>query len=479
MTYKHGVTISEIPTSILPPRRVSASLPVVVGTAPVHMRSGGAIGPVNEPGLYYTYAEAVLDLGYSADWSKYTICEFVKSQFGLFAVAPVVFINVFDPAVHKTVVAEASQAFAGDDLQLPHEGILAGTLVVKNATGTTTYVLETDYSVDLVTGLVSRIATGSIIAGDTVLRGYTYGDPTLVDSDDIIGGVDAITGTLTGLELINEVFPRFRLVPGQIVAPGWSHDPAVAAVMDAKAGNINGVFRAICLVDLPESVDLYTEAPAYKDNNNLTDEQMAVCWPKIKLGDDVYWLSTQLAGLICQTDAAHDDVPYKSPSNERLQMTAAVAGGNEVWLGQDQAAYLNGNGVVTALNFVGGWKCWGNRTGAYPGVTDVKDAFLPIRRMFNWIGNTLTLTWWQKLDSPITRRLVETVVDSANIWLNGLAAREYILGGRVEFVEDENPATDLMDGIIRFHVYVTPPSPAREINFILEYDPAYIGTLFG
>lgn len=35
-----------------------------------------------------------------------------------------------------------------------------------------------------------------------------------------------------------------------------------------------------------------------------------------------------------------------------------------------------------------------------------------------------------------------------------------------------------MDGIARFHVYVTPPSPNREIDFILEYDASYLSTLF-
>ena len=153
--------------------------------------------------------------------------------------------------------------------------------------------------------------------------------------------------------------------------------------------------------------------------------------------------------------------------------------GKEVWLAPDQAAYLNGEGIVTALNFIGGWKAWGNRTSIYPSVTDPKDAFIPLRRMFNWIGNTLTLTFWQKVDFPVNRRLVETILDSANIWLNGLSARQFILGGRIEFREDENPTTDLMDGIIRFHVYVTPPTPAREIDFILEYDPEYLKTLFG
>lgn len=98
--------------------------------------------------------------------------------------------------------------------------------------------------------------------------------------------------------------------------------------------------------------------------------------------------------------------------------------------------------------------------------------------MFNWIGNTLILSAWQKVDAPIRKRLIDTIVDSFNWWLNGLQGREIILGGRVAFLEEENPVTDLMDGIVRFHVYVTPPSPARELDFITEYDPGYLDTLF-
>lgn len=79
---------------------------------------------------------------------------------------------------------------------------------------------------------------------------------------------------------------------------------------------------------------------------------------------------------------------------------------------------------------------------------------------------------------PVNKRLVESVVDSANVFLNGLTARGAILGGRVEFLESENPQTDLLDGIIRFHVYVTPPVPAREISFVQEYDSSYFSTLF-
>ena len=155
-----------------------------------------------------------------------------------------------------------------------------------------------------------------------------------------------------------------------------------------------------------------------------------------------------------------------------------MADGSEVWIAPDTGAYLNGQGVVTAINFIGGWKAWGNRTACYPGNTDAKDAFIPIKRMFSWIGNTLVQTFWSQVDAPLNRRLIDTIVDSANLWLNGLEARQYIIGGRVEFNPDENPAQDLLDGIARFHVYATPASPAREIDFILEYDPAYLENLF-
>ncbi|MDI3534825.1 MAG: uncharacterized protein PWQ82_1190 [Thermosediminibacterales bacterium] len=485
MAYKHGIYVSEVPTSVIPPVKTNAGLPVVFGTAPVNLVSEDGSGKTNEPILCYTYQEVVQELGYSDDWKNYTLCEFMKSHFGLFAVAPVVFVNVLDPATHKaSVTAESVPLDSNDQGVLANKGVLLSTVVVKSSDGATTYVRNTDYTIafdDNGNAVITRLSSGSISEGASLQVDYDYLDPSAITANDIIGGVDATTGALTGLELVNAVFPRFRMVPGMILAPGWSQDPAVAAVMVAKASNINGHFKCIALTDVPtDTVTKYSDVPSWKTDNNYTSERQAVCWPKVKLGDEEFHLSTQLAGLICSLDAENDDVPFASPSNKGLQADSAVlSDGTTVALGPDQAVYLNGQGIITALNFVGGWKAWGNRTGAYPAVTDPKDAFLPIRRMFDWIANQLVLMFWQKVDYPITRRMVETVVDSANIWLNGLTAREYILGGRVEFIPEENPETDLMDGIMRFHVYVTPPSPAREIDFVVEYDPKYLESLFG
>ena len=98
--------------------------------------------------------------------------------------------------------------------------------------------------------------------------------------------------------------------------------------------------------------------------------------------------------------------------------------------------------------------------------------------MFNWVNNTLITSFWSKIDNAMNKRLISSVLNSANVWLNGLTARGFMLGGYVELRSDENPTTDLEDGIIKFHVHIAPPPPAREIIFIQEYDTSYFAALF-
>lgn len=491
MAYKHRVDVTERPTSVLPPVSVSAGIPFIVGTAPVNMADAAN---VNKPVLCYSYAEAVAAFGYvpakqdgAVKKFEYSISEFINSQFALFGCAPVIIVNVLDPATHKTAATTTAVTLnaATGAATIAETGILPDTVELSNAG--TPYVKGTDYELSfdadgglVITSLVDGSGNFKCATGTELKIGAQKVDPSAVDEDDIIGGVDG-NGKASGLELVGECFPRFRLVPGLILAPGYSHNPGVAAVMAAKAANINNLFSAIALVDAPtDTVTQYSGVPEWKNTNNIADPLQVVCWPKCSLDGVVYHMSTQLAGVICKTDSENDDVPSNSPSNHNYQMTAAVLDdGSEVWLSPDSAEYLNGQGVVTALNFIGGWKCWGNRTACYPANTDVKDAFIVGRRMFSWVRNSLIQTYWPKLDAPLKLRQVETIVDSANIWMNGLTAKEYILGGRVEFRETENDTASLMDGIAVFSVSFAYASPNRYINFTLEYDASYIATLFG
>lgn len=492
MAYKHGVYVSEVPTSILPPVEVNAGIPMIIGTAPVNMTDPTN---VNKPKLCYSYEEAVKEFGFvpaeedtTSGLKKfnYSICELIYSAFSLYRVAPIIVVNVLDPTTHKKNCTTTSVSFDAKTgiAKIAETGVLPNTLVLK--AGEKTLTKDTDYIVSFDTDGTMILSSLKNQDGDFLCSSetpYTLTasklDPSAVDADDIIGGVDT-SGNKSGLELVDDVFPLFRVVPGTLIAPGFSSSPSMAAVMAAKCTAINTVFKAICAVDVPTTtVKNYTAVANWKNQNNITDPMQICCWPMIQLDGTVFNLSTQLACLMAQVDSQNDDVPYVSPSNKNLQMTGTcLADGSEVVLGPNTGAYLNSQGVVCALNFIGGWVAWGNRTAVYPGNTDVKDAFIPNRRMFNWIGNTFIQTFWSKVDFPATPRLINTIIDSANIWMNGLAAMQYILGGRIEFLSSENSITDLMDGNLAFHVYVTPPPPAKDIDFILEFDPEYLQTLF-
>ena len=481
MAYKHGVYVSEVPTSIVPAVNTTAGLPVVFGTAPVHLASDRA--PVNKPILCYSYSEAVQQFGYSENWEKYTLCEVIYSQFALYNRGPVVFVNVLDPKTHKNSVSNKEVTLTEKVGQLK-AAVLLETLKVKKASAGQPLVAGTDYEAaydDDVVLVITALADGEVADAASLFLDYDELDASMVDADDIIGGVSISDGSYKGLETLNKVFPLTGLVPGIVLAPGWSEDPTVAAIMKAKAGNINSHFKAITLNDVPtDVVKKYTDVKAWMNQNSYNDTSQVVCCPLVKMGDKVYHMSTHVLGVIATVDSSNDDIPYESPSNKSIQINGCcLKDGTEVALGPDEGEYLNGQGVVTALNFIGGWKCWGNRTACYPSNTDPKDAFICIRRMFNWHAQTFIQTYWAKVDKPINKRLIQTIMDSENIRLNGLAGQGVILGGRVEFREDENPTTNLMDGIIKFHTYITPCAPSREIENVLEYDPAYFETLFG
>lgn len=480
MAYKHGIYGREVPTQLTTMAEASAGLPVVFGTAPVHLATDRV--DANTPVLCYSYSDAVGALGYSDDWEKYTLCEFMKSHYALFNMAPVVFINVLDPTKHKkTISLTDGVTISADKTVIINDPVLLETLKVKIASAGEPLKLNIDYTAahnDAGSVVITCLADGALATADKLFYDCDVLDPSLVTADDVVGGIGT-DGTKKGLELVSDIYPRFRLVPGNIVAPHWSENTTVTAVMKAKTTNINGMFEAMAVADVPaDVVKKYQDVPAWINEKNYIDPRLIVCWPQVSLGGVKYHLSTQACGIISKTDGSNDDVPYASPSNKSLQCDSAITAEKEVFLGVDEAAYINGQGITTALNFNGGWKLWGNRTSAYPSSQDVKDTFIPIRRMFNWVNNTLILSFWAKVDDPMNKPFIRNIVNSANIWLNGLTAANMLLGGRVEFRQDENPTTDLMNGICKFHVYFAPPSPAEDIEFIQEYDTNYISGLF-
>ncbi|MEA0565533.1 phage tail sheath family protein [Lysinibacillus irui] len=475
MAFRHGSRVTEAPTSLMTPVVATAALPVVFGTAPVNLAKTPHI---NKIVVAYSLGEAQEALGYSDDWKNYTLCEAMDAAFRLFSVAPVIFVNVLDPEKHNETGKEEVPV-ENKKAVITKKGVLLDTLKVKKSEEDESALnRDEDYVVSFDDD--GQVVIVPLIPATKLFVEFTRIAPEKVTAEDIIGGSDVNTGKVKGLELLNSVFPKTGMVPGLVVAPKYAKNPMVAAVMKAKASVVNTYFRACSVSDIDTTeADVYTKAIEWKNKNNYTGPNEFPGWPLLGLGDKVYHLSTQLAFATAKTASENGDYPHVSPSNHPFQMTKLLnEAGDEIDLGPDQAELLNSQGITTALNFMGGWKCWGNRTGAYPGSTDVKDTFIPVRLTHNWIANTIILTTWSKVDAPITRRLIDSIVDTMNMWFNGLQSRGVILGGRVVFKKENNPTPDLINGKIRFNYYVAEPTPAEDIENILEFDPTYYNNLF-
>lgn len=473
--FYHGVRTGKMATSVSTPVTADSGIHFVVGTAPVQ----AAGGTVNEVILCNNYAEAVQAVGYSDDWEKYTLCEEIYAAFVLYKIAPIVLVNVLDPAKHrKKFSANKFELSEERTVLLPREAIAETVKIGEYAENEDYGLIYTD------TALVVEVIEGGKITEDIKELSIEYSAvaPELVTKADVIGGYDVENNKYKGLELIDSVFPKYGVVPEIILCPEFSTDSEVAAVMSAKTENINGVFSGICIIDADTKKTVrYTDVPEWKKENNITKPGQILVYPKAKLGERIFHYSTHEACRMTATDAAADmgdGTPCESPSNKSLQIDSMVlADGTEVLFDLTQANYLNQNGIVTALNFIGGYVSWGNSTACYPSNTDVTDYFINVSRMFKWVANSVVLSTWSKVDRRLNRRLLESIMQSLNQWLNGLTSEEKILGGRVEFLEDENQDIDLMAGKATFHIYLTPPSPAQEFEFLLEYDTSYLSGL--
>ena len=484
MAYPHGVFNSEIDTSLTAPIQGSAGLQVIFGTAPIHLSKDPAKA-ANTPMLCYSFKECQQAVGYSDDFKRFTLCQSIDACFRVFSVAPVILVNVLDPnkAAHTTENAAADYTVKDGLVMYDKEFVMLNTLAVKN--GETDLVAEVDYTathddaglveIVLISDTAKKAASLSVASKSINPDGVTY--------TDIVGGVNATTGQETGLEVVRHIFPKLGMTPGLLLAPGWSHNPIVAAALQAKTTRINGVFDCNAFVDIAADETgavVYTDVKNAKESLGLVSPHAAAFWPMAAVGDKIYYLSAMAAALTAYNDANNGDVPYESPSNKTMAITATVlADGTEVILDQQQANdVLNASGVITAINF-NGFRLWGNNTAAYPSTSDPKDRWLAVRRFFDWDGNNFIRTYFQEVDKPGNQRLIHKIVDSQNIIGNGYVARQYCAGYRVEFLEEENPLTNLLNGRLTVHTYLAPHIPAEMIENIREYDVEALQNAFG
>lgn len=470
--FQHGSYSKEVPTSLR--GMVSAKNPIlVVGTAPINM---GDITNVNRAQLVTSAEEAMKYFGGTSDLS-FTISEVLDACLNLYSVKPIVAINVLDPSKHKTEKTKSAIVVTENKVTLEESGIILSTLTVKIASQQEALPQDKYNAYFNNSGKVIIEIIGEGIPQIDVE--YSFLDISKVTKSDILGGIDPNTLEKQGFECIDEVFNKYSMIPGLIIAPGFSHEPEVKAIIEAKASSINSKYGAMGIVDLPEETQ-YGDAILKKKELNIVDEDLLLCFGKGKLGDKIYHMSTLAAGSMSSIDAGNDGVPYESPSNKNLKVNALVIktndGYKEILLDEEQQAnLLNENGIVTAIRRSNGFVLWGNRTAAYQpgGSTDPKDIWIPIKRMFKYISNVIIMNTAQDVDKPMTYSRAELIQNTVNVYLAGLVSAQKLLGGRIEFLREENPLGDMLEGKFKWHIYIGAVLPGESLHFILEYDPSY------
>lgn len=470
-----GVRVTEKKTAVNAPVTAQTGT-MAFGAAPVHQTGG----KVNEVVRCDSYADAVAAMGWSDDWEKYPLCEVIETHFKLYGVGPLLLVNVMDPKKYQGETVEETVALSFGQTRLPGD-VLPETLVVKR--GETTFEAGKDYDVFYEDGecVLEVLADGGIPQEAESLE-VSYAmvefEPGAL-TEEVVGGYSPRTGKSTGVELADVAYFKTKVLPSALIAPGYSQDARVAAVLAAKAKSLSVVFRSFAICDL--EAESYLEAVEKKGENGVfRREKQRLCWPMVELEGKRYHLSTHLAALTCRLAADNGGIPSEPASNKSLQADAVVLpDGREVSLELTPANHLRGQGITTALNFVNGLTAWGEYCACAPENTDPKDMSCNVALMMNYIANTVILTYWNYIDQKMTPRLAEAISDQVSYWINGLANQSHILGGRCEVKAEENPVEDLCAGIVRVHIYLAVPGPAQKIDFIVEYDVSYIQSAFG
>lgn len=488
--YKHGIEVNEKATSFPSPLSTRYGVQVIFGTAPVNL-ADDPYNACNRPIRVTSFEEAQAALGYSEDWEHYTLCQSMYASFQLFQIYPVVFVNVLDPNRHYKAIGPEVHMVENHQITLEDTGIILSDLVLTMAAdesqvgearvgeavvaaGEQTLKPDQDYIAafnDQGQVVITLLTRGDAYYKSEITVTAKAIDPEAVTERDLIGAYDVETGVESGLEVLRRVYPMYGLVPGALMAPGWTENPNIGAALQGKCEEISGAFSCVCLLDLDtDQARKYTDCLGLKNEMGYDEAHSIVLWPQLTANGKTFRYSAVYGAMMSYNTAVNEDVPYLYPSNKALNVDGAVlADGTEVFLDQVQAGAVNGDGIVTAFRDTE-WKSYGNNTGCYPDNTDPKDRWIACRRMFDFVGNYFVAEYRARLDENMNRRTVDDIVNSFNIWGNSLVASGMCAGLYAEFRSEDNTVDDILAGHIKVRIYFAPYTPAEYICATMEFD---------
>lgn len=396
--------------------------------------------------------------------------------------ARVLVVNIYDESnTDHWRQMSTDYTLAGGKIRVRNR-VYASDLVVKTTAVTpVTLVAGTDYTWDQDTQTLT-IADRATYPDGTDLtlefKALTTDFSDYLDSE-VMGSV--LTNSKTGLEKLVDAFNQLGIKARNIIAPRFSHRPAVADKMLEIADKV----QAMAYLDAPAGVALGDalggrgSSAGAVQNFSTNDERAVLCFPYLIALDPMrnaevgYPLSEFLAGVVANTD---NELGYwYSPSNKTVR--GAIRTETLISWDPNNATGTDGNelgaaGIVTAVAGYGtDLTIWGNRSAAFPDSASPK-TFISVRRTVDMILDNLARATVRFVDRPITIPVITAIKETGNKYINTLISQGALIGGSVVYDPAKNPPSVTTSGQIIFDLDLLPPAPAERITYQTFVNPA-------
>ena len=468
MEYKHGIYTESISTAGSLQTRAVGTVPVYIGTAPIH-KAAGTENKVNTPILINSYNDFVEKVGYSDNWDSFTLCEAAYAHFknGIQAIAPFVVVNMLDNTKHISAKATASVTFTNKVgyINNPNDDIIISSLESEDLGSDFTAVYTSDNRI--------RITYTGAATVTTVTVSYVKSDISKIESDDFVAAINAIDNATV----------LIGVTPNIIVAPKFS-STYKDLIINKCESRISGKWACVGYIDIPtDSVTSIEAAKTYKATNNINSKYVRLHYPKAKYSGRVFHLSVLDAVTSQMTDNDTDGVSCRSSSNKRISCDVPVLNATTAMVySEAKANDLNAKGITT-INYIGGsYRLWGGHMANYDYANinsiEAQDRSDATVRMKIYLDNWLKREFIESIDTPLTRREIDNILSSINIGLNSFVNSGYLLKGDCYFDEGNNVTAELADGNLVLDVLHTETPNGKSISFKLQYDVSGLESLY-
>jgi phage tail sheath protein FI len=266
---------------------------------------------------------------------------------------------------------------------------------------------------------------------------------------------------LTGVYALKKAQSALGYTPRIVLS-----EQADTIIEDVKA--VCSSLRAIAFVGL--NVTTYptaTDATGWVASN--ANDRVMSLWPSVNGGHDA---APYVAGAQAKSD--NDRGFWWSVSNTEVFGLTSLDAPVDFQLGDNTSlANVLNEGKVTTFIRKGGFRVWGNLTGA----TDPKYQFLSVRRTADIIGDSILDAHLWAVDRNITKTYLSDVAGGVTDYLRTLTNLGAILGGTCWPDPDLNSPANIALGKVYFNFDFTPPYPAQTVTFRSILTNSYLSEL--